>query len=45
MFLKVLKELVRQQNQMFTGTPDTAENQLFPEKTSAILAKTGAEST
>jgi len=39
MFLNVLKELARRQKRMLPGVPETAENQLFPEKISAILEK------
>jgi len=38
-FLNGLKELARRQNRMLTGVPEMAENQLFPEKISAILEK------
>lgn len=38
-FLNGLKELAKWQNWMLTGVPETVENQLFPEKISAILEK------
>lgn len=32
MFLSALKEFARRQNRMLPGVPETAKNQLFPEK-------------
>lgn len=39
MFLSVLNELARRLKRMLTGVPEMVENQLFPEKISAILEK------